>query len=333
MNIKMCKIRVSLRALLFRVWQSFFSRRLHLVIAVLCMIPGAHADTPPSDAIIAVVNDDVITIKDLRQYLASIASQLRVENKSPEEIQQIMGSYEQKGLDKLIEDKLVLAAANDKGIEVRGDIVDKHLKEIKDRYTNENDFLKAISAEGLTVSDLKQKMSDQLKVKYEVDLEVRDKIFVNPQDVTNYYNKHRDEFNRKSRVNLQSIFVSFDKHSKQEAESRVQEARSRMLAGEDFDKILQKYSDGTSVGEVEEGQMVDAVENVVFKLKLNEVSDPVQVENGIYVFKAIGILSGKQQDLIEVKDQIYSKLMDDQFQAKFKVLIDKLREKAYVEIK
>ena len=134
-------------------------------------------------------------------------------------------------------------------------------------------------------------------------------------------------------VNLQSIFVSFDKHSKQEAHSRADEARSRLMAGEDFDKVFQKYSDGSSVGEVEQGQMVDAVENVVFNLKLDEVSDPVEVENGIYVFKAIGISPGKQQTLAEVKDQIYNKLLDDQFQSKFKDWVDNLRHKAYVEIK
>ena len=164
-------------------------------------------------------------------------------------------------------------------------------------------------------------------------MEVKDKIFINPQDVTDYYNKHAQEFNRKPMVNLQSIFVSFDKYSKPEAQSRADEARSRMLAGEDFNKILQKYSDGSSVGEVEQGQMVDAVENVVFNLKLDEVSDPVEVENGIYIFKAIGISPGKQQVLAEVKDQIYSKLLDDQFQVKFKEWVDKLRGKAYVEIK
>ena len=293
----------------------------------------AHAQNVHSDAIIAIVNDDVITLKDLRQYVGSIASQLRVENKSPEEIQQIMSEYEQKGLDKLIEDKLILAAANTKGIEVRDEIIDKRLKEIKGRYPSEEDFLKAINAEGMSVSDLQQKLTDQLKVKYEVDMEVRDKIFVNPQDVTDYYNQHMSEFDRRPKVNLQSIFVSFDKHSKQEASSLADEARSRMLAGEDFDKIFQKYSDGSSVGEVEQGQMVDAVENVVFNLKLEEVSDPVEVENGIYVFKAIGISPGKQQALSEVKDQIYNKLLDDQFQSKFKEWVDKLRQKAYVEIK
>jgi len=303
------------------------------VLGFLIFSPLASAANMPSDAIIAIVNDDVITLKDLRQYVASIASQLRVENKTPEEIKQIMEDYEQKGLDKLIEDKLILAAANEKGIEVRDDLVDKRLQEIKNRYASEDEFLRAISAEGMTVSDLQQKLTDQMKVKYEVDMEVRDKIFINPQDVTQYYNVHKSDFDRKPKVNLQSIFVSFDKYTKQVARSRADEARSRMLAGEDFDKVSKEYSDSSSIGEIEQGQMVDAVENVVFSLKLEEVSDPVEVENGIYVFKAIGLSPGKQQTLPEVKDQIYGKLLDDQFQAKFKEWVDKLRNKAYVELK
>ena len=314
MNRKLCKISL-------------------LIIGTLLMAPWAHAQNAQTDAIVAVVNDDVITLKDLRQYVAGIASQLKVENKSPEEIQQIMGDYEQKGLDKLIEDKLILAAANEKGIIVRGDLIDKRLQEIKGRYPSEEEFIKALNAQGMTVSDMQQKLTDQLKVKYEVDMEVRDKIFVNPQDVTDYYNQHKNEFDRKPMVNLQSIFVSFEKYSKQEARSRAAEARSHMLAGEDFDKVMQTYSNSSSVGEVEQGQMVDAVENVVFNLKLDEVSDPVEVQNGIYVFKAMGISPGKLQDLAEVKDQIYGKLLDDQFQVKFKEWVDKLRKKAYVEIK
>jgi len=299
----------------------------------LFLAPPARANDFNTDAIIAIVNDDAITLKDLRQYVASVASQLRVENKSPDEIQRIMAQYEQKGLDKLIEDKLILAAANDKGLDVRDDIVDKRLQEIKSRYPGEDDFLKSIGTEGMTVSDLKQKLTDQLKVKYLVDMEVRDKLAVNPEDVTQYYNQHTSDFDHKPKVNLQSIFVSFDKHNKQEAASRAGEARSRLMAGEDFDKVFKLYSDSSSIGEIEQGQMVDAVDNVVFSLKLDEVSDPVEVANGIYIFKAVGISAAKQQTLAEVKDQIYSKLLDDQFQSKFKEWVDKLRQKAYVEIK
>lgn len=298
-----------------------------------CVVATAHAQDARTDGIIAIVNNDVITLKDLRQYIAGIASQLRVENKSQEEIQQIMEDYEKKGLDKLIQDKLILAAANDRGIDVRSDFVNKHMDEIKSRYANSDDFVKALNTEGLSVSDLRKKVTDQMKVKYEVDLEVRDKIFVNPQEVTDYYNKHTQEFTRKPMVNLQSIFVSFNKYKKQEARNRVNEARSRLKAGEDFEAVAKEYSDGSSVGEVEKGQMVDKIEDVIFNLGLGEVSDTVEMDNGIYIFKAIGISPGKQQTLVEVKDQIYNKLLDDQFQAKFKDWVKKLREKAYVEIK
>ena len=306
-----------------------------LVVLMCSLFLGTWAQSKdmPGDSIIAIVNDDVITLKDLRQYIASIYSQLRIENRSPNEIKEIMGDYEQKGIDKLIEDKLILAAANEKDMIIRDEIIDKRIKAIKDRYASEDEFLQAINAEGLTVSDLKKKLMDQLKVKYIVDLEVRDKVFVNPQDVTAYYNQHINEFERKTQMNLQSVFVSFDKRGKSEARNRAAEARSRMIAGEDFDKIFKTYSDGASIGTIEKGQMVDSIENVIFALKLEAVSQPVEVENGIYVFKAIGIIPGKLQTLKEVKDRIYNKLYDEQFQSKFKAWVDKLRKKAYVEIK
>ena len=303
------------------------------VVSIFVLAGPLYAKDVPSDAIIAIVNDDVITLKDLRQYIASIASQLRVENKSPDEIQQIMGEYEQKGLDKLIEDKLVLAAANDKGIDVRDELIDKRLQEIKGRYPSEDDFIKALNNEGMTVGDLRQKLLDQMKVKFEVDIEVHDKIFVKPEDVTAYYNDHLSDFNHNPSVNLQSVFVSFDKYSKQVARTRADEARSRLLAGEDFDKVSQEYSNASSVGEIEKGQMVDSIEKVVFNLKLGDISEPVEVENGIYVFKVIGTSPAKQQSLAEVKDHVYYKLLDDQFQSKFKEWVAKLRQKAYVEIK
>ncbi|MDE1920465.1 MAG: peptidyl-prolyl cis-trans isomerase [Candidatus Omnitrophica bacterium] len=296
-----------------------------------CPLLPAHADG--GDAIIAVVNDDVITMRDLRQYIAGVAGQMRLENRSPQEVQKILQEYEQRGLDRLIEDKLILAAADAQGLKVNDDAVDKRLQEIEDRYPSEDVFIRALDAQGMTITDLRRRLLDQMKVQYEIDMQVRDKIMVNPQDVTDYYNNHLGDFYQKPAVDLQSIFVSFGKYGKQEARSRADEARSRLMAGEDFNKVFQKYSDGSSIGEVEKGEMADAVEKVVFNLKPGEVSDPVEVANGIYIFKLISATKARQQPLADVKDQIYNKLLDGQFKADYKKYVDKLRQKAYVEIK
>ncbi len=287
---------------------------------------------PLNDTIIAIVNSEAITLKDLRDYIGGIYRQLKVENKSAQEINEIMATYEQKGVNQLIEDRLILAAANEKGLEIRPEAVDKRLKEIKDRYSNEDVFIEALTTQGMTVTDLKNKLINQMKARYIVDIEVKQKIFVNPQDVTRYYEAHQDDFTRKTRYDLQSIYISFDK-GKDEARKQAMEARSRLVAGEDFEKLRQEYSELPSVGVIEEGQMVPAVEKVVFGLKLDEVSGPVEVEAGIYVFKVTGISPGHKASLVEAKNDIYNRLYDEVFQKKFKEWIDKLRKKSYVEVR
>ncbi len=286
-----------------------------------------------NDSIIAIVNSDAITLKDLRSYIAGIYAQLRIENRSPQEIQEIMATYEEKGINQLIEDRLILAAANEKGLEIRPDAIDKRYKEIRDRYPTEDEFLAVLNTQGITIGDLKRKLMDQMKAKYTVDMEVRQKIFINPQDVTRYYDEHVNEFERKTRLNLQSIYISFDK-GRQEARTRAGEARAKMISGTvDFDAIAKEYSEAPSVGTIEQGQMVPDIEEPLFKLKLEEVSDLIEVEGGVYVFKVVGISPGKQQSIKEVKNQVYNKLFDEQFQLKFREWIEKLRKKAYVEIK
>ncbi len=290
------------------------------------------AQKPLNDSIIAIVNNDVITLKDLKDYIAGIYRQLKIEHNSPAEIQEIMSTYEQKGIEQLIEDKLILAAANEKGLEIRPEVLGKRLKEIRSRYATEEEFIAVLQKQGLTITDVKNKLLNQMKARYIVDIEVRDKIFVNPQDVTDYFNNHMDQFTRKTRYSLQSVYISFDK-GKQEARNRAAEARAKLAAGEDFQKVFDAYSELPSVGAIEQGQMVPAIEDVIFALSLEEVSEPVEVDGGIYVFKVTGISPGRRESLTEAKEKIYNRLYDVQFQLKFQDWITKLRKKSYVEIR
>ncbi len=303
------------------------------VVIIAIFVTQANARGPINDTIVAIVNSEVITLKDLSNYIASIRSELKIENKSQAEIQEIMAEYEQKGIDKLIEDKLILAAGEEKGIIIRDEIIDKRVKEIRSKYPTEDMFLKILDTQGMTVSDLRKKLTNQLKAKFIVDLEVREKIFVNPQDVTKYYNNHTDEYERKTRYSMQSIYISYDNKTRQQANNAIAEARAKLMSGEDFDTINQKYSETPSIGTIEQGQLVPALEDQIFKLKLGELSDPIEVDGGVYLFKVIGISPGRQQLLKEVKEDVYNKLFDQQFEAKFKEWVEKLRNKAYVEIK
>ena len=302
------------------------------LVGFVVMVPWGAAAAPLNDAIVSVVNNEVITLKDLKDYVGGVYRQLKIEHKSPEEIKQTMAVYEEKGVNQLIEDKLILAAANTKGIEIRPEVVNKRLKEITDRYPSEDDFRNEITAQGLTVTDLKNKMINQMKAKYVVDLEVKDKIFVNPEDVTRYYNDHKNEFEAKTKYSLDSIYISFDK-GREDALKRIKEAREKLVAGGEFAIVAKDYSQTPSVGTLEQGQMVPAVEKEVFSLKQGELSQAIEVGDGFYLFKVNGITLGGKQSLEAVKESVYNKLFQQMFQDKFRSWIEKLRSKAYVEIR
>src|SRR3989338_4137760 len=135
-------------------------------------LPQTSSAQLTNDTIIAIVNKEVITLKEIHDYLKAIYMQVKSEGRSDEEIREIMAFYEQNGHNKLIEDKLLLDEANKREITVRPKAVDDKMAEIKKQYASEEDFLRSLVKEGLTVTELRKKIEDQIKVKFLVETDV-----------------------------------------------------------------------------------------------------------------------------------------------------------------
>ncbi len=284
------------------------------------------------DGIIAVVNDEVITFKDLRDYIRQTAASMAAQGVPEDQVKEMMAELQTNGLKQLIEDKLILSRANDIGIEVRDKLVDQRVEEIRTRYASEQVFLDALVKNGATVTDLRDKILEQLKIKYVIDHEVKSRVFVNPQEVTEFYEENKDSFLKSRRVNLDSIYITFI-GDKEAARGRAKEALAMIKEGRDFEEVARQYSDSSSIGVIEEGQFLPDIEKVVFSLTQGQVSDPVETDKGIFIFKLKGGIPAQIAELKEVKDRIYNLLYRKKFQERFEQWLGKLHKKAYVEIK
>lgn len=294
--------------------------------------------TPPSssyaldDAIIAVVNDEVITLKDLRDYIRQTYVSLVAEGVEEQQLKAMMLDLESDGINKLIEDRLILTRAKAIGIDVREQLIDQRLAEIKQRYPSEEVFLDALVKNGANITELRDKILDQLKIKFVVEHEVKSKIFVNPQEVTEFYEQNKDSFQKSERVNLESIYITF-LQDKEAARQRAKEALELIGQGTDFLEVAKQYSDTPSVGVVERGQLQPAIEGAVFNLQENEVSPLMEVDTGIYIFRLKGKIPSETAGIKEVKDQIYKFLFTKKFKDSFTQWLQGLRKNAYIDIK
>ncbi len=307
--------------------------RVFLIVIVVLGTIGVPARAHSAeDGIIAVVNDEVITFKDLQDYIRQTYASMAAQGVPEDQAKEMLAELQENGLKQLIDDKLILSRANEIGIEVRDKLVDQRVAEIKTKYTSEQVFLEALVKNGATVTDLRSKILDQLKIKFVVDHEVKSRVFVNPQEVTEFYEQNKESFQKSRRVNLDSIYVTFT-GDKEAARAWAKEALALLKEGKDFAEVAKQYSDSSSIGIVEEGQLLPDVEKAVFGLTKDQVSDLIETEKGIFIFKLKGEIPSQIAELKEVKSQIYDFLYRKKFQERFEQWLGKLHQKAYVEIK
>jgi len=284
------------------------------------------------DAIIAVVNDELITLKDLKDYVRSTYVSLVAEGVPEDQLKTIMADLEVNGINKLIEDKLILSKANDIGIIIREKLIDDRIEEVKSKYSSEKEFLDALIQNGATLTDLRTKILNQLKIKFVINHEIRSRIHVTPQEVTEFYEQNIEYFKENEKAKLDSIHIAFGDDAPN-ARKKAEEALKLLKEGEDFNTIAKQFSDTPSIGTIERGQMLPVLEQSVFSLNEEEISSLIEVANGIFIFKLLEKIPAQNAPLEEVKDKITDVLEKKQFEEKILAWIEKLKEKAYIEIK
>ncbi len=157
------------------------------------------------DNIVAIVNDEIVTQKDLNDFINFTRIQLSKEA-TQVQVEKSLQSMIPQMLDKLIEDRLILqdAKKNDYKVEVAPkrfysikpdeSRVKARLNEIKKRYPSDAEFQKDLSSQGLVQADIESKIREQLLMYNIIEFKIRSKILVSPEEVTSFYKENPKEF-------------------------------------------------------------------------------------------------------------------------------------------
>jgi len=109
--------------------------------------------------------------------------------------------------------------------------------------------------------------------------------------------------------------------------------------GEDFGEIAKRYSDGSTakqggyLGMYKRGELSKELEDVVFKMKKNGLTDVMETKQGFLVLQVLEHYDEGEQSLAKVKNEIMDKLYGDRLQPALREYLKTLREQSYVVIK
>jgi peptidyl-prolyl cis-trans isomerase SurA len=323
---------------------------LAMCAAGLVVPPGASAQAAKSvvvEEIIARVNNEIITLSDYERAARELRNDIaqQCQGCTQEKMESEFEDQKKDLLRGLIDNQLLIEHAKDLGISVDTDLVKQLDKVRRDAgLSSMEDLQKAVEAQGIAWEDYKTQMRNQLLEHEVISQEVGGKMNqkISEDDIKQYYEQHKDDFNLPEEVVLSDIFMSTEGKEPQEAyaiRQKAEDLRNRLQKGEDFSQLAQKYSQDTVadqggyLGTFKRGVLSKPIEDAVFALNKNDITDVIQVKTGYEIFKVMDHFQAGIQPLDKVHDQIMNNLFDQKMEPAMRDYLSQLREESYVMVK
>lgn len=266
--------------------------------ALLCLAggqafaQGRAAQVIEADRIIAVVNDEVITLNELKARIAAVERQLRQQGTQmpPRDV------LEKHILERLIVDRVQIQFARETGLRIDDAQLDQTLARIAEGNRMDlAQFRASLEQDGIPWAKFREDIRDEIIVSRIREREVDSKIVVSEGEIDNFLESAGAAGSEE--YNLGHILLRVPEQAKPEQlvrlKSRAEDIISQLRGGADFAQLAASYSDapdglsGGMMGWRPLERLPSLFAEVVPKLKPGEVSDAVRSPAGYHILKLI----------------------------------------------
>lgn len=296
-----------------------------------------------TNAIAAIVNDDIITLNDLdREAQPAVSEAEKKGALTAPDRRKILHS----ALDSLIEKKLTEQKIKELNIQVSDEEINQAIDDVRkqNNMPSQEALIKALSAQGLSLDKYRTQLKDQLQKLKLVSMEVRAKVQVGESEMREYYAANLDKYREEETYRARHIFFKTGvkatpdeiKGSRDTALAVLADARS----GKDFAELAKRFSedpaarkDGGDLGSFKKGDMQPELEKAILSLKPGEISGVVTTPIGLHIIKLESRVPGTTKPFESVKTEIEEILYRKKSEERFSQWATELRSKASIEIK
>jgi len=193
-------------------------------------------------------------------------------------------------------------------------------------------------------AEIKDAVEDILASNY-LKEHVLEKIRITDNEIKAYMEKNPELFKAPESVGVRRILIKVGKDAPQEtleaAGKKAEEALSRIKTGEDFAKVGEAYSGdkkdkkkkrGGDISYIKKGEMGTEIDDIVFALKIGEVSPVLRTGEGFVIVKVEERKPSRDVTLKEARHYVTSRLMAEKENTAKEALAKELMEKYDVKV-
>jgi len=293
------------------------------------------------DRIIAIVNDESITLNELKRDAAPLI--FEVKSRYPlEEQKQRVKEVKEKVLAELVKEKLQLQKAKELGITVSEESISSAIEEQKKIYSlSEEQFQESLKKDNITFFQYRQKIRDQITIITLMNHVVKPKIFFTSKELKDYYDSNIDYFRIQGTVHLQQILIKPDvedkKFSLADLESKIYKIFNERKSYEGLADIADRLekegipSRLTDMGFYRKDEMAPEFATA-FSLNSGDFAI-VKGASSYHILKVLEKVKDTIKPFSDAKDQIEEILYNKKRDKIYQDYLKELEENAYIEKK
>jgi parvulin-like peptidyl-prolyl isomerase len=296
------------------------------------------------ERVVAIVNDAIILASELEARMLPVRGEA-MQIADPKERERRLSKLTSQVLDEMVNEELMVQAAEAAKIEIEASEVQAALDEVKaNNNLDDAGLAQVLAAQGYTVSNYKHDVRRQLLRLRAVNQLVAPKISITEEDVLARYNQMKRRSEAVSAVALSHLLFKLPEHptEQQLAEAKAKAARAieRLNAKEDFAKVAAEVSEdestkatGGQFGWIQRGSVNPDWEPIIFSMEKGDIRGPVTGPQGLHVFHVTDVKQSELKPYADMREPLARELRRREMDKQTAAWIEELRKKAYIDIK
>lgn len=299
-------------------------------------------ETTVVDEVIAQVNEDVLTLSDIKREMNNIVETYVQEGKSRAEAEQLVESNKYELVANLINEKLIVQKARENFTDaaVEAQVNRRFLEIMKEQNIKTIEELeKAMEAQGFQPDTLRALWSRQI-MREAVENDIYRRVYYEAtmKKVKEYYEANKTKFVTPETVTVSEIFLSFAGKVPDEVRQKAKDLVAQLRKGADFEKMVMEQSERLNkeetkgkAGTFEVAQLDKLIGDAIKNVKAGEYTDPVEITEGIEIIR-IDERSKVGSESVFNEEAVRKAIATEKFPEARKKYMTDLRKNSYIKI-
>ncbi|WP_426319539.1 peptidylprolyl isomerase [Pseudoduganella sp. R-43] len=255
--------------------------------------PGQSANAP-IDAIAVIVNDEVITQRELNERAATIVARMQQQKLAVPD----QAELRKQVLERMIVERAQLQLAKEMGVRVDDNMLDRAIARIAEQQKMTVQQLRnQMEKEGTTFASFREEIREEIIMQRLREYEVDNKITIGEAEVDSFIAAEKAAASEQFELNISQIMVRIPENASPEVlgqrQKRAEEVLRQLRTGADFAKMAATYSDasdalqGGAVGWRPGSALPPIFAEALNKLKPGQNTPIIKSAAGFHILKLV----------------------------------------------